>query len=277
MVRLGSDVSTLFVEAHLAHVTSDPPAFGGVQSVERALDLLDLLAAAGAPQGLSQLAASSGLPLPTIHRLMRTLTQRGYVHRESSRRYTLGPQLVRLGEAANRAFGVWALPSLRKVVELTGETANLGIMDGDAVVYVAHVPGAHSMRMFTEPGRRVMLHSTGVGKALLAQLSTASVRTIVSRTGMPAMTAQTITDVDELLAELSRIRDNGYALDNGEQEVGVRCIAVPVLRAPSLMALSVSGPQARLTEADVQRIAPILTSVAAQLGAAANEHQDATA
>lgn len=261
----------------MARVTSDTPALGGVQAVERALDLLDVLASAGTPQGLTQLAASSGLPLPTIHRLMRTLTQRGYVRREASRRYTLGPQLVRLGEAANRAFGAWALPSLRKVVELTEETANLAIMDGDAAVYVAHVPGAHSMRMFTEPGRRVMLHCTGVGKALLAQLPTASVRPILSRTGMPAMTAQTITDVDDLLAQLVRIRHDGYALDNGEQEVGVRCIAAPVLRAPALMALSVSGPQARLTEADLQRIAPILTSVAAQLGIVANEHQDDTA
>ena len=261
----------------MARVTSDTPALGGVQAVERALDLLDVLARAGTPQGLTQLAASSGLPLPTIHRLMRTLTQRGYVRREASRRYTLGPQLVRLGEAANRAFGAWALPSLRKVVELTEETANLAFMDGDAAVYVAHVPGAHSMRMFTEPGRRVMLHCTGVGKALLAQLPTASVRPILSRTGMPAMTAQTITDVDDLLAQLVRIRHDGYALDNGEQEVGVRCIAAPVLRAPALMALSVSGPQARLTEADLQRIAPILTSVAAQLGIVANEHQDDTA
>jgi IclR family acetate operon transcriptional repressor len=135
------------------------------------------------------------------------------------------------------------------------------------------VPSAHSMRMFTEPGRRVLPHCTGVGKALLAQLPTPAVRAILTRTGMPAQTDQTITNQDDLLVELERIRESGYALDNGEQEVGVRCIAVPVHGAPGLIGLSVSGPQARLSEADVQRIVPILTRVAAQLGPDASEHR----
>jgi IclR family acetate operon transcriptional repressor len=127
--------------------------------------------------------------------------------------------------------------------------------------------------MFTEPGRRVLPHCTGVGKALLAQLPMPMVRAILTRTGMPAQTDQTITNQDDLVAELDRIRDNGFALDNGEQEIGVRCIAVAVPGAPGRMGLSVSGPQARLSEADVQRIVPILTKVAAQLGADASEHQ----
>ena len=251
----------------------NPPARSGVQSVERALDLLELLTEAGGAQGLTQLAARSGLPLPTIHRLMRTLTQRGYVRRETARRYTLGPRLVPLGEAANRAFAAWAVPGLRRVVGLVGETSNLAMMEGDAVMYVAHVPSAHSMRMFTEPGRRVMPHCTGVGKALLAQMPTASVRALLGRTGMPAQTDRTITDLDVLIAELGKIRNDGYALDNGEQEIGVRCIATPVPHAPGLLALSVSGPEARMSESDVERIVPILIGVASQLGDDAIRHQ----
>ena len=246
---------------------------GSVQSVERAFALLELLADAGGSLGLTQLASASGLPLPTIHRLMATLTTRGYVRRESSRRYSLGPRLVRLGEAASRTFGVWARPSLRKLVDQTGETANLAMLDGDTVLYVAQAPSPHSMRMFTEPGRRVLPHCTGVGKALLAQMSPDDARAILVRTGMPAQTQATITDPDTLIDQLAVIRTQGFAIDDGEQEIGVRCVAVPVTAAPGLVAISVSGPQARVTEDDVPRIVPILQEVADELGEAAATYQ----
>ncbi|HEY2791243.1 MAG TPA: IclR family transcriptional regulator [Micromonosporaceae bacterium] len=241
---------------------------GGVQSVERTFQLLELLVDAGGSQGLTQLAASSGLPMPTIHRLMNTLAGLGYVRRESSRRYSLGPRLVRIGEMAGRAFGVWARPSLRKLVELTGESANLAMLDGDAVVYVAQAPSPHAMRMFTEPGRRVLPHCTGVGKALLAQMPPEEARAILLRTGMPANTPRTITDPDTMLAHLVEIRERGYAVDDGEQEIGVRCVAMPVPSAPGLVAISVSGPHARIAMEDVGRIVPILRQVRVDLEAA---------
>ncbi len=242
---------------------------GGVQSVDRAFQLLELLTDAGGSLGLTQLATASGLPLPTIHRLMGTLAASGYVRREKSRRYSLGPRLVRLGEAASRSFGVWSRPSLRKLAELTGETANMAMLDGDSVVYVAQAPSPHAMRMFTEPGRRVLAHCTGVGKALLAQLSPAEARAILGRAGMPAQTQRTITDPDVMLVELERIRKRGYALDDNEQEIGVRCIAVPVVGAPGQVAISVSGPQARIDEAAIAKMVPTLHTVAAELSRAA--------
>lgn len=129
---------------------------GGVQSLERAFDLLERMADAGGEVGLSELSASSGLPLPTIHRLMRTLVVCGYVRQQSNRRYALGPRLIRLGESASRLLGTWARPYLARLVEETGETANMALLDGDEIVYVAQVPSKHSMRMFTEVGRRVL-------------------------------------------------------------------------------------------------------------------------
>jgi IclR family transcriptional regulator, acetate operon repressor len=248
------------------------PLAGGVQSVGRAFLLLELLTDAGGSLGLTQLSEASGLPLPTIHRLMSTLTASGYVRRETSRRYSLGPRLVRIGEAASRAFGEWAMPSLRRLVELTGETANLAMLDGDAVVYVGQAPSPHAMRMFTEPGRRVLPHCTGVGKALLSQLPDAEARAILGRTGMASQTAKTITDPDVLVAQLAGIRAQGYALDDNEQEVGVRCVAVPVTAAPGRVAISVSGPQARIGEDQIARMVPVLQAVAAELGAAAAEY-----
>ena len=162
---------------------------GGVQSVERAFEVLEIMAGAGDAIGLSQLAEMSGLPLPTIHRLTRTLVGLGYVRQLPSRQYALGPKLIRLGESATRMIGAWSRPHLVDLVKATGETANMAMLDGTMAVYVAQVPSEHSMRMFTEVGRRVYPHSTGVGKALLSQLSDDDVRRIVTRTGMPAQTA----------------------------------------------------------------------------------------
>jgi IclR family transcriptional regulator, acetate operon repressor len=242
-------------------------ASGGVQSIERAFDLLEMLADAGGAVGLSELAATSGLPLPTVHRLIRTLVNRGYVRQEASRRYTLGSRLIRLGETSSRMLGTWLRPFLAQLVRQTGETANLAMLDGDEVVYIAQVPSPHSMRMFTEPGRRVRPHCTAVGKALLAQLPVEQARALLDRDGMPAFTPTTITDPDLLIAHLEVIRKQGYAVDEGEQEIGVRCFAVAVPDAPGSLAISTSGPQARMTDDAAARIVPALKLAALEISA----------
>ncbi|MEO3753789.1 IclR family transcriptional regulator [Streptomyces sp. B6B3] len=240
---------------------------GGVQSLERAFGLLERMADAGGETGLSELAAGSGLPLPTIHRLMRTLVSCGYVRQQPNRRYALGPRLIRLGESAARPLATWARPHLARLVEETGETANMALLDGDEVVYVAQVPSRHSMRMFTEVGRRVLPHSTGVGKALLAGLPDREVRALLGRTGMPAATERTLTSPDAFLAALVAVREQGFAVDDNEQEIGVRCIAVPVPAAPTATAISVSGPAGRVTDAATERMVPLLKEVARDLSA----------
>jgi IclR family acetate operon transcriptional repressor len=232
-----------------------------VQSLDRAFGLLERLADAGGSASISELAGRTGLPLPTIHRLIRSLVSGGYVRQLPSRRYALGPSLIRLGTAAQHLLADWALPHLGRVVEQVGESANLAVLDGDAVVYVAQVPSPHSMRMFTEVGRRVLPHCTGVGKALLSALSDDQVRAILARTGMPAQTEHTITSPDALVAELALVRERGYAIDDAEQEPGVRCVAVPVpSRLPGNAAISVSGPSSRVTTERVAQIVPLLVA-----------------
>jgi IclR family transcriptional regulator, acetate operon repressor len=226
---------------------SEPAKRDSVQSIERALATLECMADVGGEAGLIEISAATGLPVPTIHRLLRTLVAVGYVRQEQSRRYTLGPKLIRLGESAQQLVGVWARPLLAELAEVTGETANLAMLDGDVVVYVAQVPSAHAMRMFTEVGRRAPAHCTGVGKAILSQLDESTVRAILSRTGMPAQTPRTITDPDLFVDELAETRQQGYALDDGEQELAVRCIAVPVAQDRPRFAVSISGPDSRIT------------------------------
>jgi IclR family transcriptional regulator, acetate operon repressor len=239
----------------------------GVQSLERAFGLLERIAAHRGALSLSELAASSGLPPPTLHRLARTLVDLGYLRQEPSRRYALGPRLFLLAESSTMMLNAVALPHLSHLVDAIGETANLAMLDGDQVAYVAQAPGRHSMRMFTEVGRRVQPHCTAVGKALLAASSDEQVVALLRRTGLPRHTAHTVTDPDEFLAQLRRVRENGYALDEGEQEVGVRCIAVKVPESTLPLAISVSGPAPRMTDDLVADAFPVLRAAAASFAA----------
>jgi IclR family acetate operon transcriptional repressor len=240
---------------------------GSVQSLRRAFELLERLADTGGEASLSELAGTSGLPMPTIHRLIRTLVALGYVRQNANRRYALGARLIRLGENASMQFGSWARPLLAELVEEVGETANLAVLERDEVVYVSQVPSKHSMRMFTEVGRRVLPHGTGVGKAILSQLPEEEVRALLQRTGMPAYTEHTVTDPGELMRHLAKVAQQGYAIDESEQELGVRCIAAPLTGTAAPAAVSVSGPEGRLTKEAVSRIAPAVQRVAATLSA----------
>jgi IclR family transcriptional regulator, acetate operon repressor len=236
---------------------------GGVQSLDRAFAILENMADAGGVISLSQLAADAQLPLPTIHRLVRTLVDLGYVRQEPSRQYSLGPRLIRLGETTSRMLGTWARPHMTKVVAALGESVNLAILDSDQIVYVGQVmPSQNSMRMFTEVGRRVDPHCTAVGKAILAREDPAEVRALLGRTGMPARTEHTIRTPDAFMEELDRTRQRGYALDDGEQEIGVRCVAVAVPDAPQPIALSMSGPLPRMSEEVIEKAAPLLADAA---------------
>lgn len=235
-----------------------------VQSLDRAFSLLERLADSSGTLSLSELADRTALPMPTVHRLLRFLTRQGYVRQEPSKRYSLGLRMIRLGQAASRGMGSWATPFLGTLVESFGETANMAILEGDTCVYVSQVPSQQSMRMFTEVGRVVMPHCTGVGKAIMTMLDDQQVRRLLERTGMPGRTEHTLTTVESMITALHTARRLGYALDDGEQELGVRCVAVPLTGLPFLAAMSVSGPSSRIRMDDVARIAPKLQEVAAE-------------
>ena len=244
----------------------EPDPRGGVQSISRAFEVLEALAEHG-PMGLSRLSVHTGLPLTTVHRLIGALTALGYVRSGEGKEYSLAPRLIQLGERASTMVSRWAIPHLTSLVDELGETANLAMLDGDRIVYVAQVPSRHSMRMFTEVGRSVDPHCTAVGKALLARLPETDVLALVGRTGLPAHTEHTITTPEGLDAALAGVRADGFAVDDGEQAIGVRCVAVALDDAPLPLALSVSGPAPRMTEDLQTRAVPALTRAAAAFAA----------
>jgi IclR family acetate operon transcriptional repressor len=248
-------------------------ALGSVQSVERTLDLLEYLARSSTWVRISELSNATGQPVGTVHRLLKTLVARKYAVRDShTRRYALGPAFRRLAGAGPQTLD-WpeiATPLLRELVEISGETANLAVMEGYQAVYVAQAQPVRIVRMFTELGNRVPLHCTGCGKVLLAYQPDSVITAVIAEMGLPSYTDKTITDPGQFQQELELIRQQGYAVDNGEQEEGVRCLAVPVYgpKGRVVAAVSISGPSSRLDSRRTPSLLPHLKRISAALSSA---------
>lgn len=237
----------------------------GVQSVDRALDILEVLAASPGTLGVTEIAREVGLAQGTAHRLLVALLQRGWARQDAGRKYGVGPAAMRLGDASYRELGAVANPALRAAVEATGETANLALLEGVEMVYVAQASSPHTLRIFAEVGRRVPLHSTAVGKVALAGLAPEAPRALLAGRALEARTPHTVTSLDALEVEVVQARREGYALDDEEQELGMRCVAVPVALHGLALALSISGPTERLSAERARSFVPELQRIGAGL------------
>ncbi len=244
-----------------------------VQSVERSLDILEALAAAGSEVGIADMSGRVGLHISTVHRLLATLVVRGYVRQNSQTgRYSLGSQALQLGRAFHDRSDIRteARPFLQLLMEGSGETANLVMLDGNEAVYMDQVPSPRLVRMFAGVGRRVPLHSTGSGKAMLSCLPPEERARIVAEKGLSPSTPHTITTAAALEDELIKVGRQGFAVDDEEQEEGVRCIAAPVRDSTRrvVAAMSLSGPSTRMTPERIQSLSGLLKTVCVQLSAA---------
>lgn len=249
-----------------------PRERSGVQSVERTLDILESLVEFGSEVGLVEISQTVGLPLATVHRLLGTLIRRGYVKQNrQNRKYSLGFRALQMGNDMRQRFSLRleARPFLQRLVERSGESANLAVLDDGEVVYIDQAQSSRILRMFTQLGNRVSAHSTGSGKALLAFASPDTVLGVLRRYGMTPRTPNTITQPERFAAELGRVRKLGYALDDQEHEEGVRCLAVPVRDASGqvVASLSISGPVTRLDDAHVGMFTSEILDCGAKLSA----------
>jgi IclR family transcriptional regulator, acetate operon repressor len=256
------------VEAESRRARADGATHGsGVQSVERAMAITSILAATS-PASLSELAERTALPVTTTHRLLATLTARDWVRRLPSGDYVPGPALVRLGAAARRSIDPLVEPALRMLADATGETANYAVLDGDAALYLAQQQSSRMMRMFTEVGARVPAHATAVGKVLLAGLDDDTVRSLLEAADRTPSTPRSVSYPGQLSALVRRARTDGYAVDDEERELGVRCVAVPVLDRDghTVGAVSVSGPASRVELPPPEPVLEVLREAAAMIG-----------
>lgn len=240
-----------------------------VQSVDRALDLLEALSAADGEVSITALSTRTGLHVSTVHRLLATLLRRGYVRQNpETSRYYAGAKLATLAEGRSRygELRLRARPLLRAIVDTTRETANLVVLDESAAVYIDTVPSPQVVRLFTAIGNRVPLHATGAGKCLLAALPQARRDALVGRLDLRPYTPHTIVEATALRRALDEIAQRGYSLDDEEYDEGVRCVAVPV---PGLddtyAALSISAPANRLARQRALELVPLLQRSANEL------------
>ncbi|ABG05762.1 transcriptional regulator, IclR family [Rubrobacter xylanophilus DSM 9941] len=249
----------------MAGTAANRSSRGEVQSLARALDILELLGRSESELGVTEIGPAVGLPNGTAHRLLATLTRRGYARQVGeSRKYTLGPKALVLASSAREHLGSLAQPYLEELMEISQESSNLATLDRNAVVYIEQVPAPRMVRMFTEPGNRVPPHATGTGKVLLAYHPEEVVESVIQQTGLVRFTAHTVTDPRRLRRELAAIREQGYAIDSEEMEEGVRCLAAPVFGPDGkiLAAMSVSGPAGRLSEARLEELIPHIKRIA---------------
>ncbi len=244
-----------------------------VQSLDRALDLLEALASTD-ELGVSEVAAKTGLVPSTAHRLLGTLVARGYAAQSpNSGRYLLGYKLLELTSGLQdrlHRLKTAARPHLEAIQADTGETTNLVVLEGRDVVYVDSVSGTRSVRLFTEIGRAIPAHTSGAGKALLAWRDPGEVAALLGGTALQPSTSRTLTTLDALQDDFTKIRRRGYSTDNEEHELGVACVATPVFDHTGLplAAISVSGPTPRILHAETADMAGLLREHAEQVSEA---------
>lgn len=221
-----------------------------VRTLERGLNVLRVLGEQRAAT-LSEVARHAGLSASTTYRLLQTLRQQGFAH-EDAGIWQVGIQTFVTGRAYAELDGLVAAArsEMETLVAETGETVNLAVLQAPDVMYVHQVEGRGLMRMFTQIGARSPLYCTGAGKVLLAWRNEGDIAALVGAGPYPAYTAHTLTSLVAYQAELTQVRQLGYALDNEEREDGVRCLAVPIRGVGGTIAaaMSLSAPASRLSD-----------------------------
>lgn len=216
--------------------------------------------------GVSGISRHTGLPVSTVHRILQELNDVGWACGDGNHGYTLGGRLLSLaGQAADGdALARIARPILHRLGEQSGHAAHFAVRSGDEAVYVDKVEGQRAYHMRSRIGLSLPLHSSAIGKAMLANLPPDEVRAILGRTGMPAVTPTTITDPDTLLAHLDVVREQGCAVDDEENETNTRCVAAAVIdhRGLTIGGLSVSGLAFEMDRDRVDQLRPVVRRAA---------------
>ncbi|MGH8862965.1 MAG: IclR family transcriptional regulator [Jatrophihabitantaceae bacterium] len=248
-------------------MSNNGAAPAGVQSVERALTILDILARSG-EAGVTKLAAEIGVHKSTAFRLVTTLENGGLVEQSEDRgKYRLGMGILRLAGATTARLDVVqeSRPVCRRLAAATGETVNIAVRSDRSALYLDQVAGASSLQPHNWVGQHIPLHATSNGKVLLSGLSHEEIAHTLG--ALPAFTERTITDLARLQAEVDEVRACGYARAVDELEVGLTALAAPIRNAHGdvIAALSVSGPSFRLDERRIQEVVPTLLDAAREV------------
>jgi IclR family acetate operon transcriptional repressor len=246
------------------------PSQYSVRAVHRVADVLDELGRSSSGSSLAAVSVAVGMPKSTTFRYLTTLCERGYAsYDEDAQTYRLGTVILGLRRDLDAELIEAARPVLEALRDEMGETTNLGVLDGTAVVHLVVCESSQRMRLAARVGERAHLHTTALGKVVLAQLDDDRVVAVSVASGLPALTSSSETTLAAVCAEVARTRTRGYAVDDSENQEEGRCVAVPVVWPDRRVGISVSAPAARLPISRVPEIARRLTEVAATIAAQA--------
>lgn len=228
-----------------------------IQSVERALQILDLFNEQATELKITDISQQMGLSKSTLHSLLKTLQLHGYIDQNpENSKYRLGMKLVERGHFVVGTMDIRqkAKSWLTALSQETGQTTHLGILDGNEGVYIEKIEGKQAAIAYSRIGRRLPVHATAIGKVLLAWLDEGELSALLAGYRYTAFTPATLTDPQALLAALAQTRQHHYAMDNEENEPGVRCIAVPVRNHESrvIAALSLSTLTSRVNDSELE-------------------------
>lgn len=233
-----------------------------IRAVHRVCDILDLLQQSPDGVALPDVAKVVRLPKSSAFRYLATLEQRRYVERDPlTGCYRAGSALLPLRAHEPELLARRARPHMEQLRDKLEETINLGMLDGNRVIYLEIVESHRAMRLAAHRGDREPVHSTALGKAIAAHLPEERVRAILAAAGMPRVTRRTITDPQPYLWELAQVRTRGYALDDGENEIDGRCVAVPVVGGNLAAAISLSAPASRFPLSQAEETAEMLREI----------------
>lgn len=249
-----------------------------IRSVAKALTIVELLAKNKSEMSLAEIAKEMNLAKSTVHGLLSTLREFGYVEQSAfDGKYRLGMRLFEIGSVVANTWDVRriAAPFLQNLVDNLEETVHLVVLDQGEVLYIDKRECKQSLRIVSQVGNRLPAHCTAVGKALLAYLPASELRRIVATRGLQAYTQNTITDVTRLEQELERVRQQGFATEKGEIMDGLSCVAVPLRDHTGRVcaAMSVAGPSVRLEGAKFQLVVNEITRAGREISASLGYRQ----
>lgn len=238
--------------------------------VVKAFAVIKVILSAGRPLSLPELAEGLGRPKQTVHRTAKQLEQNGFLYREPLRdRYAIGPKLFSI----SRDVMGWCMryaprhAALSRLVDQLGETCNVGILDGDEVLYIDRVESNFPLRAELHPGSRVPVHCTGLGKLFLAHLPGRTRKRVLERIELTRLTDKTLTDIAALEADCAETRSRGYSINNEEFHDGILSVAVPIHADGNrvISGLAVHAPAARMNVEQAVATVPILQKFAAEI------------
>lgn len=239
-------------------------------SVERALAILEAVAHRAGGLNNAEISRKLGIPKSSASYILRTLERHGYLRREhESGKYRVGLKVLSLSRDILTGLDIRgvALPAMRELVRRCNLTCHLAILDGAEAVYIEKVESEDFIQMHTWIGRRIEVHTTGIGKALVAYMPEKAIEAIVQHHGLKKITPRTITSSARFLKELEKVRKLGYALDDEENSLGVRCVAAPIFNEEAVVeaAVSISGTVQQIDANSIARFAEMVKDAARRI------------